>query len=64
MAISCVLLEEGLTLKKYLEKRGGALKSENIRTHVIYGWPLKQTFLVAGWFENVIPFITTRQLKD
>ena len=24
---------------------------------------LEQTFLVAGWFENVRPFITTRQLK-
>ena len=25
---------------------------------------LKQTFLDAGWFENVRPFITTRQSKD
>ena len=25
---------------------------------------LQQTFLVASWFENVRPFITTRKLKD
>ena len=48
--ISDTLLEGGLTLKTYLKKGKGGLKSENFRWDVIYGWPLKLTF---GKNENI-----------